>query len=124
MLAGGALVAGEHGLAAARRAYPIWHESFNYLFVRHNTAPPKHQRPPHWDDMAAQGRAIAGSPRTVAERLAERLEISAANYLVGYGWKPGLPKKAKRKVIWGYNRSDAYIDTILFLSEKLENRKN
>ena len=70
-------------LAAARRAYPIWHESFNYLFVRHNTTPPKHQRPPYWDDMAAQGRAIAGSPKTVAERRAERLEISAANYLVG-----------------------------------------
>ncbi len=70
-------------LAAARRAYPVWHKSFNYLFVRHNTAPPMHQRPPHWDDMAAQGRAIAGAPGTVAARLAERLEVSKATYLVG-----------------------------------------
>ena len=70
-------------LAAARRAYRVWHKSFNYLFVRHNTTPPKHQRPPEWDDMAAQGRAIAGTPETVAAALAERLDAAAANYLVG-----------------------------------------
>ena len=70
-------------LAAARRAYPVWHHSFNYLFVRHNAPPPRHQRPPAWDDMAAQGRAIAGSPETVTAALAERLEASACNYLVG-----------------------------------------
>ncbi len=69
----------EAALAAARRAYPVWHKSFNYLFVRHDTAPPKHQRPPHWDDMAAQGRAIAGAPQTVAAQLAGRLEVSDAS---------------------------------------------
>lgn len=73
----------EAAQAAAQRAYRVWHKSFNYLFVRHNTEPPKHQRPPEWDDMAAQGRAIAGAPATVAAKLAELLDASAANYLVG-----------------------------------------
>ena len=70
-------------LDAARRAYPVWHESFNYLFVRHDTEPPRHQRPPTFDEMAGQGRAIAGSPDTVAAFLAERLAVAEANYMVG-----------------------------------------
>lgn len=73
----------ETALAAARRAYRVWYTSFNYLFVRHHTTPPKHQRPPEWDDMADQGRAIAGTPETVAAKLAELMHTSAANYLVG-----------------------------------------
>ncbi len=70
-------------LAAARRAYPVWHESFNYLFVRHDTPLPKHQRPPSFDGMAGQGRAVAGSPDTVAAFLAERMAEAEANYMVG-----------------------------------------
>ena len=70
-------------LDAARRAYPVWHESFNYLFVRHDTEPPKHQRPPSFDEMAGQGRAVAGSPDTVTGFLAERMAVAEANYMVG-----------------------------------------
>ena len=70
-------------LAAARRAYPVWHESFNYLFVRHDTPLPKHQRPPTFDGMSGQGRAVAGSPDTVAAFLAERMAVAEANYMVG-----------------------------------------
>ncbi len=70
-------------LDAARRAYPVWHESFNYLFVRHDTEPPRHQRPPTFDEMAGQGRAVAGNPDTVAAFLAERMAVAEANYLVG-----------------------------------------
>jgi alkanesulfonate monooxygenase SsuD/methylene tetrahydromethanopterin reductase-like flavin-dependent oxidoreductase (luciferase family) len=73
----------EAALAAARRAYRVWFKSFNYLFARHNTAPPKHQRPPQWDEMAAQGRAIAGGPATVRRKLQALLDTSTANYLVG-----------------------------------------
>lgn len=69
-------------LAAARRAYPVWHRSFNYLFRRHGKTP-AHQRPPDYDGIAAQGRAIAGAPETVAAVLREQLTASGANYLVG-----------------------------------------
>ena len=70
-------------LAAARRAYPVWHESFNYLFVRHDAPPPRHRRPPSFDGMAGQGRAVAGSPDTVRAFIAERMAVAEANYLVG-----------------------------------------
>ena len=49
---------------------------------------------------------------------------SAANYLAGHGWRPGLNTAEKRRVIWTYNRSDAYIDTILFLSDQIEKQRN
>jgi membrane-bound lytic murein transglycosylase B len=45
---------------------------------------------------------------------------SAANYLSSYGWKPGIDRAQQRSVIWNYNRSDAYIDTVLFLAERIE----
>jgi alkanesulfonate monooxygenase SsuD/methylene tetrahydromethanopterin reductase-like flavin-dependent oxidoreductase (luciferase family) len=70
-------------LAAARRAYPVWHESFYYLFVRNRGPMPIHARPPHWDEMQAQGRAIAGTPRAVAAFLREKLDTSGADYVIG-----------------------------------------
>ncbi len=44
---------------------------------------------------------------------------SVAAYLKGHGWRPGLSHAARRRVIWHYNRSDAYIDTVLALAERL-----
>ena len=69
-------------LAAARRAYPVWHKSFNWLFVRHDAPLPKHRRPPSFDEMAGQGRAVAGGPDRVAAILAERMAVAGANYMV------------------------------------------
>lgn len=46
--------------------------------------------------------------------------FSAANYLRGNGWRPGIDTAAKRRVIWSYNRSQAYIDTVLRLATQLE----
>ena len=79
------VVADDDGTAMkiARRAYPVWHDSFNWLFRRHDRKLPRHQRPADFDGMAMQGRAIAGSPATVAEKLADRLSASTASYLVG-----------------------------------------
>ncbi|MGB0630774.1 MAG: LLM class flavin-dependent oxidoreductase [Alphaproteobacteria bacterium] len=68
--------------ATAARAYAVWHDSFNWLFRRHDMAIPKHQRPAEFDGMAAQGRAIAGTPEQVAEFLGERMVTATANYLV------------------------------------------
>jgi len=45
---------------------------------------------------------------------------SAARYLAAVGWKPGIDNAAKRQVIWHYNRSDAYIDTVLGLAARLD----
>lgn len=44
---------------------------------------------------------------------------SAANFLLNNGWRAGITTEQKRAVLWNYNRSDAYIDTILFLSEQI-----
>jgi membrane-bound lytic murein transglycosylase B len=44
---------------------------------------------------------------------------SAARFLASYGWKPGIPYAKKREVIWHYNRSDAYIDTVLMLADHI-----
>ncbi|NKB19438.1 MAG: LLM class flavin-dependent oxidoreductase [Alphaproteobacteria bacterium] len=73
----------EDALAVARRAYPVWHESFNYLFNYRGAAAPRHQRPSEFDAMAGLGRAVAGSPETVIEVLRNEMTVSDANYLVG-----------------------------------------
>jgi membrane-bound lytic murein transglycosylase B len=41
---------------------------------------------------------------------------SCARFLASYGWRPGIDFEKKRQVIWHYNRSDAYIDTVLALA--------
>ncbi|MGE3936069.1 MAG: LLM class flavin-dependent oxidoreductase [Rhodospirillaceae bacterium] len=70
-------------IAIGRRAYPAWHTSFNWLFHHAGTTIPRHARPPEWDEMAAQGRAIAGTPKTVTDFLRRQIEESTINYLVG-----------------------------------------
>jgi len=45
--------------------------------------------------------------------------FSVANYLRHFGWRPGIDNDTKREAIWNYNRSDAYIDTVLRVSEML-----
>ena len=48
--------------------------------------------------------------------------LSTANYLAGFGWKAALPLPEKRKVIWNYNRSEAYVSAVLGVAEKLKSR--
>jgi membrane-bound lytic murein transglycosylase B len=45
---------------------------------------------------------------------------SAANYLAHHGWRPGLTYSQQRQVIWAYNHSDPYIDTVLTLAAEIE----
>lgn len=68
--------------ATASRAYAVWHDSFNWLFRRHDMAIPKHQRPSDFDGMAEQGRAVAGTPDQVSSFLGERMATATASYLV------------------------------------------
>jgi membrane-bound lytic murein transglycosylase B len=46
--------------------------------------------------------------------------VSAANYLAGHGWRRDSDKAAQRRALWAYNRSDAYIDTILTLAARID----
>jgi membrane-bound lytic murein transglycosylase B len=45
---------------------------------------------------------------------------SAASYLAFHGWRPGVTRTQRRAVLWQYNRSQAYIDTVLALAERLQ----
>ena len=42
---------------------------------------------------------------------------STANYLANFGFRRDIPLQEKRSIIWRYNRSKSYIDTIISLSE-------
>lgn len=45
---------------------------------------------------------------------------SIANFLKRHGWKPGISRKKKEKVIYHYNHSDYYVKTILTIAERLK----
>ncbi len=45
---------------------------------------------------------------------------SAARYLVASGWRSDLTRTQRRQVIWQYNRSDAYVDTVLTLAARID----
>ena len=73
-------------LAIARRAYPRWRRRFIWLFVRHGGAPRVAVLyPQNFDDLAALGTAVAGSPATVRDFIAADTETTGANY-----WTPWL----------------------------------
>jgi len=46
---------------------------------------------------------------------------SAGNYLAAFGYKADLPYAERRKVIWEYNRSEAYIDTVFRVASRIRN---
>ncbi|MCB2144910.1 MAG: lytic murein transglycosylase [Deltaproteobacteria bacterium] len=45
---------------------------------------------------------------------------SIASYLKHYGWKPGLAREQAFKVVYHYNHSKYYVDTILDIADKLK----
>jgi membrane-bound lytic murein transglycosylase B len=46
--------------------------------------------------------------------------ISIANYLKSNGWKKNLSAQRKRQVIWSYNHSEPYVDTILQIAQRIK----
>ena len=48
--------------------------------------------------------------------------LSVAHFLAANGWKPEASYQEKRAVIWHYNKSDPYIDSILGLAKKTSER--
>jgi alkanesulfonate monooxygenase SsuD/methylene tetrahydromethanopterin reductase-like flavin-dependent oxidoreductase (luciferase family) len=69
-------------LALARRAYPIWHHSFTFLFRLRNQ-PQNHPRPADFDALMERGQGVAGSPATVTDFLKRQLAETQCNYVVG-----------------------------------------
>ncbi|OGH57303.1 MAG: hypothetical protein A3G34_04520 [Candidatus Lindowbacteria bacterium RIFCSPLOWO2_12_FULL_62_27] len=46
---------------------------------------------------------------------------SVCRYLRENGWRPGRAARAQRRVIWRYNHSPLYVDTVLKISERISN---
>jgi membrane-bound lytic murein transglycosylase B len=44
---------------------------------------------------------------------------SCARYFSGHGWRPGLSPAERRTVVWQYNHSAAYVDTVLALAARI-----
>jgi alkanesulfonate monooxygenase SsuD/methylene tetrahydromethanopterin reductase-like flavin-dependent oxidoreductase (luciferase family) len=72
----------EDALTAARRAYPVWHKHFYFLYSLLG-GKPAHPRPADFDKMMEIGHAVAGNPETVTKFLKRQAEESTLNYLVG-----------------------------------------
>jgi alkanesulfonate monooxygenase SsuD/methylene tetrahydromethanopterin reductase-like flavin-dependent oxidoreductase (luciferase family) len=69
-------------LAAARRAYLVWHTSFHALFRRHGRVAKISGGEADFDELHARGKGIAGTPDKVARFLNERLNRTGANYCI------------------------------------------
>ncbi|MBU1345062.1 MAG: lytic murein transglycosylase [Proteobacteria bacterium] len=46
--------------------------------------------------------------------------FSVANYLKHHGWKPGIARQRQHEVLFTYNHSNYYVDTLLKISDKLK----
>jgi membrane-bound lytic murein transglycosylase B len=49
--------------------------------------------------------------------------FSIGNYLKSHGWKKGLSAPQQKKLLWHYNRSDPYGETILQVAGKIRRKK-
>ena len=52
----------------------------------------------------------------------EEAIFSIGNYLKSHGWKMNLPIKKQKQVLWHYNRSEPYVETILQVSQKIKQK--
>ena len=48
--------------------------------------------------------------------------FSIGNYLKSHGWRKGLPIEKKKRVLWYYNRSKPYGETILQAAQKIKQK--
>jgi membrane-bound lytic murein transglycosylase B len=49
---------------------------------------------------------------------------SIANYLRGYGWREGLDRTGQHRIIFAYNNSTVYANTVLAVAEKIRERSH
>jgi alkanesulfonate monooxygenase SsuD/methylene tetrahydromethanopterin reductase-like flavin-dependent oxidoreductase (luciferase family) len=67
-------------LDVARRAYRVWQTNF-YFLNRRTGYPIKIRYPESFDELAARGQAMAGSPQTVLDRLLPGVEKGRINFM-------------------------------------------
>ena len=72
----------DEAMKVARRAYPVWHDNFHWLYHHYGRSPIHGERPIEYEGMMELGLAIAGSPKTVTETLRKQLAGNGANYVV------------------------------------------
>jgi alkanesulfonate monooxygenase SsuD/methylene tetrahydromethanopterin reductase-like flavin-dependent oxidoreductase (luciferase family) len=72
----------EAALAIARRGYRRWQASFMKLWLDHGMQPVGVSYPAEFDGEGQNGRAIAGSPRSVLDQLQAQIDQSGVNYIV------------------------------------------
>jgi alkanesulfonate monooxygenase SsuD/methylene tetrahydromethanopterin reductase-like flavin-dependent oxidoreductase (luciferase family) len=70
----------KEALEVARRAYPVWQANFYYLHDR-TGYPRKINYPTSFDELAARGQAVAGSPQTVLDRLLPGVAAGRINFM-------------------------------------------
>ncbi len=47
---------------------------------------------------------------------------SIANYLRGHGWRKGMDREGQHRIIFDYNHSTIYANTVLAMAEKIRGR--
>jgi len=52
----------------------------------------------------------------------EEAIFSIGNYLKSHGWKKNLPIKRKKQILWYYNNSQPYVETILQVAQKIRQK--
>jgi hypothetical protein len=72
----------EDALAVARRAYAVWHHSFDHLFHLCGITP-AHPRPADFERLMEIGQGAAGSAQTITESVRSQLAQSGASYFIG-----------------------------------------
>ncbi len=68
--------------------------------------------------------AFARSEKGLENWLSSKEEaiLSIANYLNIHGWKKRISVAKKKKVLWSYNHSEPYIDTILTVAQRVKHK--
>lgn len=56
-------------------------------------------------------------------RSKEEAVFSIANYLKSHGWKKGLSQERKKRIVWFYNHSKPYVDTVLQIARQIRNER-
>ena len=48
--------------------------------------------------------------------------FSIGNYLKSHGWRKNLKIEKKKQILWYYNRSELYVETILRAAQKIKQK--
>lgn len=83
----------------ASQAYGQWHANFHHLYRLHGRQPMLGAWPGEFGDLVKQQRAIAGSPKTVADFFRDQVETSGINYVVVQLMFGDLPFERARRSI-------------------------